>query len=65
MMNNTMIIEEAELKEMLEELFERKVEVEFVEYEKMNIFFPLSPLSRMLYIRQCRVFNIFRKNPAV
>ena len=32
MMNNTMIIEEAELKEMLEELFERKVEVEFVEY---------------------------------
>ena len=37
MMNNTMIIEEAELKEMLEELFERKVEVEFVEYKKMNM----------------------------
>lgn len=34
MMNNTMIIEEAELKEMLEELFERQVEVEFVEYKK-------------------------------
>lgn len=36
MMNNTMIIEEAELKEMLEELFERQVEVEIVEYPKMN-----------------------------